>query len=86
MNMSLENLLLGLFSTRFCVSCHTFPSRNLQRSDLFLPILLTDDTKAGSKYASTIPLDGAHLVAVRGLIHQEVPECVSEESSTERRS
>ena len=62
--MSLENLLLGLFSTRFCVSCHTFPSRNLQRSDLFLPILLTDDTKAGSKYASTIPFDGAHLLAV----------------------
>ena len=31
-----------------------------------------------------LPLDGAHLVAVRGLIHQEVPECVNEESSTER--
>ena len=32
------------------------------------------------------PVDGAHLVAVRGLIHQEVPEYVNEESSTERRS
>ena len=29
------------------------------------------------------PLDGTHLVAVRGLIHQEVPECANEESSTE---
>ena len=28
-------------------------------------------------------LDGVHLVAVKGLIHQEVPECVNEESSTE---
>ena len=32
------------------------------------------------------PLDRAHLFAVRGLIHQEVPECVNEECSTERRS
>ena len=32
------------------------------------------------------PLDRPHLVAVRGLIHQEVPECVNEESSTERHS
>ena len=32
------------------------------------------------------PLDGAQLMALRGLIHQEVPECVNEESSTERRS
>ena len=30
-----------------------------------------------------LPLNGAHLVAVRGLIYQEVPECVNEESSTE---
>ena len=30
--------------------------------------------------------DGAHLVGVRGLIHQEVPECMNEERSTERRS
>ena len=29
----------------------------------------------------TVPLDGAHLVVVRGLIHQEVPECANEESS-----
>ena len=33
-----------------------------------------------------VPLDGTHLVAVRELIYQEVPECVNEESSTERRS
>ena len=31
-----------------------FPSRNLKRSDLLLPALLTDDTKVGSKYDSTI--------------------------------
>ena len=36
-------------------------------------------------YAS-FPLDGADLVAVRELIHQEVPKCVNKESSTERRS
>ena len=44
------------------------------------------------QYTQAAPVDETHLLAVRGLIHQEVstgpfqPKYVNEESSTERRT
>ena len=43
-------------------------------------------TKNINELSFYTPLDGARLVAVRGLMHQEVPECVNKESTTEHRS
>ena len=38
------------------------------------------------RHNGIFPLDGVQIVAMRELIHQEVLECVNEESSTEHRS
>ena len=44
-------------------------------------------SKRMPQVASCFPLDGTHLVAVRGLSNQKFqPECVNEVSLTERRS
>ena len=63
--------------SRVCQVC-VFQSRFTQ----FMQVLIKQ------QYSSiAIPLDGTHLVAVSGLITKKFqPECVNEESSTERRS